>query len=98
ALDIHFDSVRAGIETVLDQLLDDRGGALDHFAGGDLIDQLARENSDGHDRQSIAPERAVKRSWPERRESVHGGSRIAFPAISVWPGTFYVPLLSSVRR
>ena len=48
ALDIHLDVARAGIEAVLDQLLDRRGRALDHLAGGDLIDELARENADGH--------------------------------------------------
>ena len=62
ALDVDFDAVCAGIEAVLDQLLDDRGGALDHFAGGDLIDELAGEDADGHGRQFIAPERAVKYS------------------------------------
>ena len=31
-----------GIQGVVDQLLDDRGRALDHLAGGDLIDHVRR--------------------------------------------------------
>ncbi len=42
ALDVDLDAVRAGIEAVLDQLLDDGGRPLDHFAGGDLVDELVR--------------------------------------------------------
>ncbi len=40
--------LRAGVEGVLDQLLDDRGGALDHLAGGDLVDEFAGKDTDGH--------------------------------------------------
>jgi hypothetical protein len=32
------DPGRAGIERILDQLLDDTGGTFDHLAGGDLVD------------------------------------------------------------
>ena len=38
-LDVDLDAPRAGIERVLDQLLDDGGRPLDDLAGGDLIDQ-----------------------------------------------------------
>jgi len=39
----------AGIDGVLDQLLDDRRRPLDHFAGRDLIHELGGENLDaGH--------------------------------------------------
>ncbi len=31
---------RAGIDRVLDELLDDRGRPLDHLAGGDLVGQV----------------------------------------------------------
>ena len=34
---------RARVQRVLDQLLDDRGGPLDHLAGGDLVDHLPRD-------------------------------------------------------
>ena len=42
-LDRDDDARRAGIERVLDQFLDDRGGTLDHFTGGDLIRQVHGE-------------------------------------------------------
>ena len=48
ALHVDLDAPRAGIQTVLDELLDDGGGPLDHLAGGDLIDELAGKNADGH--------------------------------------------------
>ena len=38
ALDRDADAGRAGVDGVLDQLLDDRDRALDHLAGGDLAD------------------------------------------------------------
>jgi hypothetical protein len=34
------DAARAGIDGVLDQFLDDAGGALDHFASGNAVDQV----------------------------------------------------------
>ena len=40
--------VRAGVERVLDQLLDDRGRPLDDLAGGDLIGKVEREAVDRH--------------------------------------------------
>src|SRR2546426_7684532 len=46
ALDVDLDARRAGIERVLDQLLDDRGRPFDHLAGGDLVDELAGKNAD----------------------------------------------------
>ena len=39
-LDRHRDARRVGIERVLDQFLDDRGGAFDDFAGGDLVSEM----------------------------------------------------------
>ena len=38
-LQVHGYGGGAGVDGVLDQLLDHRGRALDHFAGRDLIDQ-----------------------------------------------------------
>ena len=47
-LDRYLDPPRAGIERVLDQLLDGRGRPLDHLAGGDAVDQHAVEELYGH--------------------------------------------------
>ena len=38
-LQVDVDAQRAGIQGVLDQLLDHRGRALDDFAGGNLVDE-----------------------------------------------------------
>ena len=40
---------RAGVQAVLDQLLDGRRGTLDHLAGGDLVGDFGREDSNRHD-------------------------------------------------
>ena len=42
-LDRDRDARRAGVERVLDQLLDDRGGPLDDFARGDLVGEMERK-------------------------------------------------------
>src|SRR5690606_2001504 len=39
---------RAGVEAVLDQLLDDAGGSLDDLARGDLVDEQRRQLADRH--------------------------------------------------
>ena len=41
-LDGDLDPPRPGVERVLDQLLHRRGGPLDHFAGGDAVDEQRR--------------------------------------------------------
>jgi hypothetical protein len=41
---------RAGVEGVLDELLDGGTGALDYLAGGDAIDQNGIKTADGHGR------------------------------------------------
>ena len=46
--DFHLDASRAGVEAVLDQLLDDGGRALDDLAGRDLIDEVIVEDADRH--------------------------------------------------
>ena len=38
----------AGVERVLDQFLDDAGRPLDHFAGGDAVDDGFGELANGH--------------------------------------------------
>ncbi len=40
----------AGVERVLDQLLDHAARPLDHLAGGDAVDGLGAELADGHGR------------------------------------------------
>ena len=48
-LQVHAEGGRPGIERVLDELLHDGRGALDHLARGDLVDQVLFEDADGHD-------------------------------------------------
>ena len=38
--EVDVDLARSGIEAVLEDLFERRGGTVDHFAGGDLVDQL----------------------------------------------------------
>ena len=49
-LDRDVDRARAGVERVLDQFLDGRGRPLDHFAGGDAIDEQGIEAANRHGR------------------------------------------------
>ena len=50
-LDLHLDPTRTGVERVLDELLDDGRGTLDHLASGDLVRERGRQETDarGHD-------------------------------------------------
>ena len=43
------DPPRTRVESVLDQLLDDRGRALHHLAGGDRVGDLGRQQPDRHE-------------------------------------------------
>ncbi len=63
------DTPRPGIETVLDQLLDNGGGAFDHLAGGDLVDQLIGQNADHPDslRRCRNPRSGTWRRWFTQR-------------------------------
>ena len=45
-LDVDREAARAGIDRVLDELLDDGRGTLDHFAGRDLVRELRRQEVD----------------------------------------------------
>lgn len=47
-LQVDVDARGPGVERVLDQLLDHRGRAFDHFAGGDLVDQGVGQRADRH--------------------------------------------------
>ncbi len=44
----HVDLPGAGVERVLDQLLDRGGRPLDHLAGGDAVDDGLGQPADGH--------------------------------------------------
>lgn len=50
SFDIDIDMVRTGIQAVFQQFFDDGGGTLDDLARSDLVDERARQLSDGHDR------------------------------------------------
>ena len=79
-LDVNVQAARAGIERVLDEFLDDGRRALDDLARGDLVDERALENSDGHGvanrRASLAagrvqvPATGISRIVPEATVSV----------------------------
>jgi hypothetical protein len=57
ALDVDFDARGTRIQAVLDELLDDRCRPFDHLTGGNLVDELAGQYSDGHG-ESVQPGRA----------------------------------------
>ena len=42
----HGDALRAGVDRVLDQLLDGAGRAFDHLAGGDLVDEIRGKSAE----------------------------------------------------
>ena len=50
-LDRDLDRRRAGVERILDQLLDRRGRPLDHLAGGDAVDEQRIETANRHGRE-----------------------------------------------
>ena len=57
--EIDVDLPRAGVEAVLEDLLQRRGGPVDDFAGGDLVDQLIGQRTDRwHQRASPVAQRA----------------------------------------
>ena len=62
ALDDHSDGAGAGVERVLAQFLDHRGGALDDLAGGDLVDERVAEEGDGRQRPLRYTERPPTRN------------------------------------
>ncbi len=62
----HGDAGGAGVERVLDQLLDRGGWALDHLAGGDAVHQALGEAADSrHGAEYRFPGLdATERRWP----------------------------------
>ncbi len=53
--DFDVDARRAGVQRVLDQLLDDRSRPLDYLTGGDSAGNLWRENADRHKQTYSSP-------------------------------------------
>ena len=48
------DPAGAGVDGVLHEFLDHARGTLDHFAGGDAVDDLFGELADGHGVERLA--------------------------------------------
>ena len=67
AIHHHLDAACAGIERVLDQLLDDGGRPLDHLAGGDAVDHDGRQQADRHRDSGFKGEAAARLGRAERR-------------------------------
>ena len=87
-LDVDRDPSRAGIERVLDQLLDDGRRTLDHLARSDLVDERTFEYPDGHGLALRGNRRASLGQFCARRQvPVTGISRIvpeATVSVSRW--------------
>ena len=64
--DFHLDALRAGVEAVFHQLLDDGRRPLDDLAGRDLVDEMAVEDADGHGARSLPP------TMPRRAATAQG--------------------------
>jgi hypothetical protein len=47
-LHLHLDGAGASVEAILDQLFGDGSRTLDHLAGGDLVDQSGRQDTNRH--------------------------------------------------
>ena len=86
------DAAGAGVERVLDQLLDDRGRPLDDFAGGDLVGEVGREPVDaGHGLDPAAPAEvppAWSRRWPIMTPISHQNMRASPPTPKCGRSTF----------
>jgi hypothetical protein len=75
--ELDLDGPRAGVECVLEHFLDDRGGALDDLAGGDLVDEDVRQRADRRHRGSSVKTRIIRASPPAPR-GAHSGIIAAF--------------------
>ena len=61
-LDVDGHARRAGVDGVFDELLDDGGGTLDDFAGGDLVGEIDGQPMDVSQRRQIQRWRRKTRS------------------------------------
>ena len=73
----HLDPAGAGVDRVLDQLLDHRGRSLDHLAGGDAVGHGLGQAADRGHRPVLAGGRSEveARSLPEGPAAWSGSSR-----------------------
>jgi len=64
--ELYFDRAGAGIDGVLEQFLEHRGGPFDDLAGGDLVDQEVGERTDrGHARHEVVTQAVIiVDRWP----------------------------------
>jgi hypothetical protein len=58
--DSYFNPACTGIDTVLDQLLDDRGGPLDYFAGSDLARHFIRQQKNATHALILSQQREMR--------------------------------------
>jgi hypothetical protein len=59
AVGLDLDPGRAGVDGVVDQLLDGAGRPFDHLAGGDAVDGLGRQAADRHRGTFVGPRPAL---------------------------------------
>jgi len=92
----HIDAAGAGVYGVLDQFLDDAGWMLDHLAGGDAVDQVLGEDTDGHlcvaTRAPMMTYRLACQPLNMRAKNpffFFGGTTAAVPVAVVPPGARY---------
>ncbi len=71
SLDFHGDARGAGVEGILDEFLNHAGGAFDHFASGDLVGDLFRQEAN-----------AVHRGAGAKRGKLDEGESALTPALS----------------
>ncbi len=62
--DRYFNPCGAGVDAVFQQFFDNRGGPFDHFAGGDLVDQVGRQLSDDRSCRGAAIHTSNVNAWP----------------------------------
>ncbi len=72
-LDLDRDRAGAGVEAVLDEFLDHRGGPLDDFASGNLVDQVRRQRVDAR-QDAQATSRASSFSWSRANRRIPSAS------------------------
>ncbi len=104
-LDRHVDALGAGVERVFDQLLDGGAWPLDHFAGGDAVDEDGIETANGHERFFLRSVTIIQRECrASLRDFAHpnllffgnprGGRR---PASARWPSQSFSSGLATLK-
>jgi hypothetical protein len=83
--ELDHDAAGIGVEAVLHQLLEHRGGTLDHLTRGDAVDQGVGKNSnsrhEGHHTRTGQRSRGAggQRRPPTPRASTHKRHEVPFP-------------------